>query len=421
VPAARRRANVATDATALHAITLRRCALKPRGDVSFSSLIVRNLVRGSARTGLTVLAVAIAILTWVMLATVVEAWHVGADYAAKDRLMTRDRVSYGHPLPRRYVDDIAANIAGVRSVTYCDWFGGRWTKDPTQFFANLACADNAFDVYPELSLDPVALKTWQHDRQGAIIGDMLAKQLGLRLGDHITLQGSFYPGTWEFTIDGIYSAPARSAVDRSSFFFRWSYKNERLPTAQRDRVDWIFTRVDDPRSSAAISRKIDALFEADPIRTMTLSERAANGALLGSVSALIRALDLAATIVLAIMTLILGNTIAMGVRERAAEHALLRALGFRPLLVGGLIVAEALGLAAAGCLLGCALAYPLVQLSLGGWLEENMGQYFPAFRLSLPTLMAAAGAALGLAALAALLPARRIVRMQVHDALRRIA
>jgi len=379
----------------------------------------RTLSRNPFRTTLTLLGVAIAVVAFVALRTVLDAWSVGARYAAKDRLSTRHKVSYGLPLPKRYVDDIATRVPGVQKVTYCDWFGGRWATAPNEFFANVACATNAFEVYPEIMVAPEALAAWKRDKQGAILGDVLAQKLGLRVGDRMTLQGSFYPGDWELRIVGIYTALPPAAVDRSTLFFRWDYKNERVPEHQRDLVGWVFTRVDDPAASARVSRAIDALFDDREVRTATMSERAANGTLLGGVSAILSALGIVSVIVLTIMTLILGNTIAMGVREQTTQYAVMLALGFEPRHIRLLIVAEAVSLSVCGGLLGVVLAYPLVQLGLGHWLEVNVGKFFPAFRIALPTLLATCGLTFALGVLAAWLPAMQVGRMSVIDAIRR--
>lgn len=389
--------------------------------MTFWTLITKNTLRNPVRTALTVLGAAVAVLAFVALRTVLEAWNVGAEYAAKDRLSTRHSVSFGLPLPRHYLEDIATKVPGVKSVTYCDWFGARWAKDPSEFFANLACADNAFEVYPEISVDPAALAKWKGDKQGAIVGDMLAKKLGWHVGDKVVLVGTIYPGDWELTIDGIYTAPPQSAVDRSSFFFRWAYKNDGVPEAQKNLIGWIFTRIDEPSKAAQVSRAIDALFADRDIRTLTMSERAANNSIMGGVSALLTALDLVSLIILAIMTLILGNTIAMGVRERTRELGVLRAFGFAPKQLRGLIVAEALLMSLSAAALGVLLAFPIVQVAMGGWLEENVGQFFPAFRISAATVLEAVVSTLLLGAAAALIPALHAGRICVSDALRTVA
>jgi putative ABC transport system permease protein len=384
------------------------------------AIAARNARRDALRTALTLLGVAVGVLAFIGLRTVIDAWGVGAKYAAKDRLTTRHAISYGLPLPKRYVDDIASHVPGVKSVSHCDWFGGRWARNPSVFFANLACADNAFDVYPEIAIAPQALTRWRQDKQGAIIGDRLAQQLDLKVGDRLTLDGTFYPGSWELQIDGIYSASPQAPVDRSSLFFRWDYKNERVAPWQRDTIGWVFTRVDVAAESARVARDIDRLFAERPVRTLTMSEHAANTALLGSVSAVLAALDLASLFVLTIVALILGNALAMGVRERTREYAVLLVLGFRPRTLRALVVLEAMALSWAGALLGSALAFPLVQLGLGGWLQENMGKFFPEFRISLSTLIAAYAMCVVVGAVASWLPALHIGRLSPSAALRKV-
>jgi putative ABC transport system permease protein len=381
--------------------------------------MARNMLRNKFRTGMTVLGGAVAVVAFVMLQTLLGSWNAGVDYAAKDRLSTRNKMSFALPLPKRYVDDVAAHIAGVKSATYCDWFGAKWAKAPGEFFANLACADNAFDVYPEISIDPAELAQWKRDKNGAIVGDMLAKKLGMNVGDRVILQGTIYPGDWEFIIDGIYTVPRRSAIDRSTFFFRWEYKNDGVLAPQKNLIGWIFTRVDDPARSAQVSEAIDLLFYDRDVQTSTMSERAANRSLLGAISDVLDAVRMISIIILIIMMLILGNTIAMGVRERTIEFGVLRALGFGPGHIHFLIVGESLMVSLLASLVGLALALPLVQVT-GEWLEENMGKFFPAFRISGGTTATALALTLVLGALASVIPAVRAGRMQVTEALRGI-
>ena len=92
-------------------------------------------------------------------------------------------------------------------------------------------------------------------------------------------------------------------------------------------------------------------------------------------------LDAVSIIILVIMMLILGNTIAMGVRERTTEYGVLRALGFQPGHIRTFIIGEALTLSLIAGVFGLVLASFVVN-GLGSWLEENMGQFFPSFRMS---------------------------------------
>jgi putative ABC transport system permease protein len=389
--------------------------------MTLTQLGVRNATQNKLRTLMTVLALAVTVVSFVALRTVLDTWSRGAELAAKDRLSTRNKLSLVSPLPLRYVAQIAERVPGVSAVAHCDWFGARWPKAPKEFFANMACASNVFDLFPEVSIEPAALARFKTDKRAAIIGDILAKQLGMKVGDEMTLESSLYPGDFRVHIVGSYSASPHAPVDRATLFFRWDYKNDAMPETRRDQIGWIFTRLDDAKQSAAVSRAIDALFDAADPRTLTMSERAANQANLGAVSAVFSALNLVSLILLVIMALILGNTLAMNVRERTTEYGVLRAIGFSSAQVGKLVFAEALALGAASGLLGLALAYPIVELGMGRWLEENMGKFFPVFRITPQTALMTMALSLLLALLAAALPARGEARLGIAEQLRRVA
>jgi putative ABC transport system permease protein len=383
-------------------------------------IALRNLRRNKLRTFLTVLGSAVAILAFVSLRTVLSAWTAAADYAAKDRLATRHKVSFIIQLPKRYADDIRA-VPGVKQANFMTWFGAKDPKDPNGFFASMAVETATFlEVYDELVVPADQQARWREDKKGAIVGDVLAKKMNLKVGDHLTLQGAIYPGDWEFNIDGIYTT-TRKSVDRSSFFFHWDYLNESLPESRRDQIGWIATRIDDPGHSADISAAIDRLFDEKDVQTATMSERAMNLSFMGMLSAMLTALDVISVIILLIMMMMIGNTIAMGVRERTREYGVLQALGFRPAHIRMFVIGESMALGVLAGVVGLALAVPIVELGMGRWLEENMGAWFPYFRIDPKTYLAAIGFSALLSLVASLIPAARASRLSVANALRRVA
>src|SRR5262249_23924856 len=157
------------------------------------------------------------------------------------------------------------------------------------------------------------------DRQGMVVGDILAQRLGWKLGDTVVLQSYMFAGDCQFKVDAIYTATARS-VDRSTAFVHWAYLNDSLPAEPREHVGWIVSRADDPRQVAALSAAIDKRFESTEVPTLSQDERAYNATFISMFSAILRAMDLVSGVILVIMTLILGNTIAMSVRERTNEY-----------------------------------------------------------------------------------------------------
>jgi putative ABC transport system permease protein len=180
-------------------------------------------------------------------------------------------------------------------------------------------------------------------------------------------------------------------------------------------------RVDDPQKSAALSTAIDKIFDEKDVQTVTMSERAMNLSFIAMMSAVLSALDIVSIMILVIMTMILGNTIAMGVRERTQEYGVLRAVGFEPRHVAIFILGEALTVGLVAGLVGLGISYPIVELGMGRWLEENMGGFFPYFRIEPSTMVAAVLLSVALALVASLIPAYRASKLSVTNALRRVA
>ena len=398
--------------------------------MTFAGLAAKNLLRNRVRAVLTVLGVSVAILTFVLLRTVVYAWTQGADAAAKDRVVTRHKVTFVMNLPKRYMEDVRA-VPHVKLATFANWFGGKDPKHDHEFFSTLAVDDKTFfDVYSEMSLPKADLERWHEDRKGAIVGDALAKKLGWKVGDVINLESGIYgqvpsanggpPGPWQMNIDGIYVATARS-VDRSTLIFHWDYMNDVLEAGRKDQIGWIVSRVDDPTTAADVGVAIDKVFDVKDTQTLSQDERAFNTSFLAGVSAVLKAVDVISVAILLIMMLILGNTIAMGVRERTNEYGVLRAIGFLPKHIAVFVLSEAMLIAAMGGAVGIALSYPVVEQGLGRWLEENMGSFFPYFRIPPLAPLVAMALAIALGAVAAAIPAYRASQLRVTDALRRVA
>lgn len=382
-------------------------------------LAAKNLSRSWFRTIFTILGAAVALIAFIMLRTVLTAWNSGAEYAAQDRLGTRHKVSFVMQLPKRYIDDVRG-VPGVKDATWANWFGARVPTKPDEFFANLAVDPESYlRVIDELVLSPEDKARWLADKKGAIVGAMLAKKMNWKVGDKVVLEGTIYPGDWEFTVDGIYHA-SRKSLDESQFLFHWSYMNDALPEGRRDEIGWVMSRVSDGTRSGEISKAIDKVFDERDAQTVTMSEHNMQVSFLAGFSAILTALDAVSIIILGIMLLILGNTIAMGVRERTKEYAVLRAIGFEPWHVRFFVIAEAATLGIAAGAVGTVLGYVFVTKVIGRALEENMGAWFPYFRTEPSILAAAMGIAVLLAVAASLLPSLQAGRTSVTEALRRV-
>jgi len=388
--------------------------------MTLPGLALRNLSRNRFRVILTAFGVAIAVVAFLLLRTVVSSWEDSAQWAAKDRVVTRHKVTFVMELPKRYVQTVR-DAPHVKQVTWANWFGAKDPKMDREFFATLAVdAPTYFTVYDEMKVPPDQLETFKHDRQGTIVGQVLARRHGWKVGDKIVLQSGIYPGDWQLNVDGIYEATAKS-VDQSTLLFHWDYVNDSLPVERRDNVGWIVSRVDAPNQVADIGTSLDKLFEDGDTPTLSMDEASFNKSFLAMFSAVLTAMNYISLVILVIMMLILGNTIAMGVRERTNEYGVLRAIGFRPGHVALWIVVESLATGVLGGALGVALAWPFINLGLGRFIEENLSSIFPYFRLEVRNAVLAIFAASVLGGLASALPAWRASKLQIVDAVRRVA
>jgi putative ABC transport system permease protein len=382
-------------------------------------LAARNLARNKLRVTLTVIGVGLAVLAFLVIRTILWAWSYGAEVGAKDRIATRHKVSFIMQLPKNYVDKIR-QMPGVTHATWMNWFGAKDPKDESNFFATMAVDHHTFlDVYTEVVVPPEIAASWKADPQGALIGDVQAKKMGLKVGDRLTLTGTIYPGDWEFRISGIYTVTAKS-WDRSSMVFHWDYLNNSLPERRRDEIGWIASRIDDPSKSGDISKAIDSYFDERDVQTLTMSEKALNNSFIAMFSAVLTALNWVSVVIMLVMMLILGNTIAMGVRERTSEYGVLRAIGFLPKHISGFILGEGAIVGLIGGLAGLALSVLIVG-GLQKFVEEGpMSGFFPYFRLQPTSIVVALVLAVVLGLIASFVPAWRASRLSVTNALRRL-
>ncbi|HRC55025.1 MAG: FtsX-like permease family protein [Myxococcales bacterium] len=380
----------------------------------------RNMFRRRWRTILTIVVIALTVVIFSAIRTVVVAWSAGADEAAQDRLATRHKVSITMQLPKRYIDDVRA-IPGIKAASWAVWFGGKDPKKRIPFFATFAADQHTwFDVIDEMKVPAAQLAEWKTTANGAILGDVLAKTLEVKVGDRLVITSDIYPGDWEFKVVGIYEA-TRKSVDRNTMVFRWDFfNNDPRASFSREQIGWMMSRVSDPRKGAELSRQIDKIFDERDDQTMTMSERAFQLSFLGAFSAILKAFDWISVGILLIMALILANSIAMNVRERTHEYGVLRAVGFSAGHVRGFILGESVLIAALGGVIGVALTVVLINGLLGPVIEESMAAFFPYFRTPPSVLLMALGLALALGVAAAVLPARRASRLKVTDALRRL-
>jgi len=378
--------------------------------MNLPKLAFKNTFRNRTRAMLTIGGVAVLVVAFIFLRTVISAYRDTAQNARTDRLVTRNRVSLALSLPLADFEKIKS-VPGVTAVTYTNWFGGTYI-DSRHFFARFAIdPDTYFDVFKDVKVTPQALGAFKEDRTGALVGEALAAKYGFKVGDVIHLKGDFYPGDWAFTVRGTFKGV--NSFQDDGMFMQWKAIDQSLPDAQRGTVSQYTVLVKDADRSSQIAKAIDAQFASSANETLTESEQSFTLGFLAGSAAIISALDIVSLVLIVIMLLILGNTLAMAVRERTGELAVLRTIGFKPNTLFVLALAEGLWLSLIGGVVGAIVARPVISAFLkaaSGFVTAASGDAW-----TLPALLVAVGVGL----LAAAIPGYRASTINILNALRR--
>ena len=370
-----------------------------------------NLRRKKLRTLLTIGSFAVALFLFGILAVVRGAFSQGVDIAGTDRLVIINKVAIIQPLPLSYQARLL-QIPGVQSVTFANWFGGYY-QDERNFFGNFAIdVDTWRSVYPEYVMPEEQWKAFVEDREGCVIGEGLAERFGWKIGDRIPLTGTIFTGTWEFNVRAIYKGK-RLQDDVSSMWFQWKYFDERKEF-QKGLIGWFTLRVTNPDEAVQVARAIDETFANSPYETKAETEKAFVAGWvkqMGNIEALILSIG---GVVFFTLLLVTGNTMAIAVRERIREFAVLKAVGYSDFTVLLLVLSESLLIAALGGIVGLALAKAF---TLRG---DPTGGLLPFFYLQQNAIWTGIALALVIGAVSGLAPAVSAMRLRVVDALRRV-
>ena len=383
----------------------------------FLKLIFKNVFRAKLRTALTIAGLIIAVMAFGLLQTVVDAWFAGANASSNARMITRNAISLVFPMPAYYRERIKA-IPGVKSVSHSQWFGGIYIE-PKNFFPQFAVDhENYLEMYSEFIIKPEELLAFKRDRQGAVVGRKLADQFGWKVGDTVPIRGTIFPGEWQFTVRAIYDGRDEVALTRQ-FYFHWDYVNEWLKKRYPRRADQIGVfnvEVTDPTRTAEIARAIDAEFKNSLAETLTETEKAFQLGFVAQMETIVLAIRIVSFVVIFIIMAVVANTMAMTARERTAEYATLKALGFSPGFVAALVFGEAMMLCLIGAGLGVLLTFPMA----AGFAASPAGAAFAAFKVSGDTVAMQWVCAGVVGFVAALVPGWRSARIRIVEGLRHV-
>ena len=378
--------------------------------MTYASFIWTNIARNPRRTILTIVSIGLSLFVLSTLMTVLT--ELNREPEGEDthlRLVVRRATSLADRLPEAYAAKLQ-RVPGVRLVHALTWFGGIYI-DEGNFFANFACdPDTLFAMFPENRIPPEQLKAFQAERIAAVAGRKLVERFKWRLGDRLTLQGTIYPVDLEFVLRGIYTG-----TDETAFFFHRAYLEEALGRPGKVGTFWLkaASAGDIPR----IMDAVDTLFKNSDAETKTETERAFQLgfiSMLGNVKTLIASIS---SVVVFTILLVTANTMAMSIRERAREIAILKTLGFGRRRLLGVLMGESAVIALTGGVLGCVgarLFFSVVDV----W-RYTQG-LFPIFIVEPSTILLGIGLSVLIGLASAALPAIRVSRLTIAEALRRV-
>src|SRR5262245_5709686 len=383
--------------------------------MKFLPLILKSARRSKRRTVLTIVSVALAVFLFASLRALLDGFNAATEGSSSTRIITIRSTSLIFSMPTSHANGIR-NTAGVEDLTWANWFGGIY-KDPQNFFAQFAVEPESYlRMYPEIILTPDQKQAFLEDRTGCIVGDGLARRFGWNLGDKVVLRvGIPNYGTqdFDFTVRGIYKAGG-SAVDNQSMLFNWKYADER--SIEKGQVGWYVVKIDSPDHAPQISSAIDQQFANTPYETKTDTEKqfqSSFASMFGNLNLLLGSIALAVVIT---TLFVAANTMAMSVRERTTEIAVMRTLGFRTGTIFLLIASEALIMSLIGGFVGAVLA----RLIMNGETLGVAGGFVPNFGVSATNAAMALGISAIIGIVAGVIPATMASRLRIVDALRRV-
>src|SRR6266567_4614304 len=379
--------------------------------MTLTSFVRKNAFRNLRRSILTVLSIGFSLLLLTLMMAIWRNFYMekGSDESAL-RLVTRHKVSLVFEMPSYYREKIRA-IPGVAVVVPGNWFGGVYKDDKSgNFFAQFGTdPDEFFKVYKEWKIPDDQVAAWQHDRAGAVVDSELAKKMGWKLGQRITITGTIFPVNLELNIRGIFTAPQPT----QALYYNQKYVEEAVPYLKGQQGFYTIlaaSAADVPK----INKAVDDTFRNSPQPTKTETEKGFQLgflAMLGNVKAFI--LSICGAVVFAIL-LVSANTMAMSIRERTREVAVLKTLGFTRRTILGLFVGEAIAVALVGGVVGSVAAF-LIGVGAG-----KAGGMMGALQVSLPTILVAWFVAALVGFISAVVPSYNASRLNIVDGLRHI-
>jgi putative ABC transport system permease protein len=347
-----------------------------------------------------------------------------------NRIVTMNANGFAGMVPISFVNEIS-RMDGVIAATPYAWYGGKYHEEVMPFSQFAVDAETVLTVMNELAVPPDQYKAFKENKDGCLIGRRLANDRGLKVGDPLPLKGDYFPVDMNLTVRGIYTAPSRT--DQRMCLFHFDYFDEALKrvtmtstsggslatdSARRSgNAGVIFVKCKNADIMPTLGKKIDDLYRNSDFPTRTQTEEAffkLFSEMLGDLKNAIYGVGLA---VVFSLLLLAGNSMAMSMRERTAEVAVLKAIGFSKELVLFLVMTEAVlvsGFGGALGTLGCKGFCDYVDIS------QFTGGFLPFFYVSWNIALLGLGISLFIGFASGFIPAVLAANSSVVNGLRKV-
>lgn len=381
------------------------------------ALIRKNLFRKRLRALLMMVSIFFAFAIFGVLGSFLRAFDAGQDLAQDDRLVVVNKINFTQPLPLAYYSRVK-NVEGVRLVSFANWFGGYY-QDPKNFTVTFAVEPQTYMevIEKDVIIAPEEQQAFIRERTGALVGEALARKWGWKVGDRIPMGSNIFTQkngsqTWDVTIVGI-AYPRNPRVDTNLLMMQYAYFNE-TRSFDKDTIGWMLLTTDSPAINDRVINAIDTMFANSPAETATDTEKAFNKAFLAQLGniALIVGLVVGAAFVTILM--VVGNTMAMSVRERTREIGVLKTLGFPSGRILKLVLGESVLLAFLGGVAGM-VAATAATLAL----RDSIANFVPGLAITPDIYIAALVLMLLLGIATGIIPAVNAMRLKIATALGR--
>jgi len=336
--------------------------------MKYLGLIIANLGRNKLRSVLTGAAIMLAVLLVCLLLTMPAGLDAILDrFANNTRISVHNKAGIVYAMPYSFTRKVR-QLDGVVAAVAVTWFGGAFEEAGRVTFPTFAVeAEHIGNVYPDYKIAPEQLADFQRYRDGAIIGRQTMKKYGWKIGDRITLRSTVWPVALDFRIVG------EVASDQAPMMWmNREYLDEALKAQGRPGlsiVGIIWARASDPNRVNALMRQIDEMSRNSEAETACETEKSFFNNFFGSLRGFVTIILVVTGLVSLCIVFIAANTASMGVRERAAEIAILKAIGFRSRIIFGTLLAEAVALSTVAGLAGVLLSVGVTDAlrAFAGW------------------------------------------------------